>query len=73
MLVIKRHEGKGKGKDAGYHQRIDEEHGNVGQFVARGFHSIQETVESTARLLDVRRHRGSFKMTIPPDGGKLIL
>ena len=58
MLVVERHEGKREGKDAGYHQRIDEEHGDVGQFVARGFHSVQEAVEGTARLLGVRRHRG---------------
>ena len=61
MLVVEGHEGKGEGQDAGYHQRVDEQHGDVGKFVACGFHSVQEAVERAAGLLDVRRHGNSLK------------
>ena len=65
VLVVERHEGKGEGQDAGDHQRIDEEHGDVGQLVTGGLHSVQEAVQSAAGLLSVRRHGGLLKMIEP--------
>jgi len=60
VFIIKRHEGKGKGQDAGNHQGINKKHGDVRQFVACGFHGVQEAVERAAGLLDVRRHVDSL-------------
>ena len=61
VLVVERHERQGKGQDTGNHQCIDEKHGDVGQLVTGGLHSVQEAVQSAARLLSVRRHGGSLK------------